>query len=69
VTPLAVTTVDLARVQFAMTSIYHFLFVPLTLGLAPLVAIMQTTWYRTGGDGWLLLTKLFGTLLLINFEL
>ena len=46
-TTLAVTTVDLARAQFATTSIYHFLFVPLTLGLAPLVAIMQTLWYRT----------------------
>ena len=68
-TPLAVTTVDLARVQFAMTSIYHFLFVPLTLGLAPLVAIMQTAWYRTGVDAWLRLTKFFGTLLLINFAI
>ncbi len=68
-TPFAVTTVDLARVQFAMTSIYHFLFVPLTLGLAPLVAIMQTAWYRTGVDAWLRLTKFFGTLLLINFAI
>src|SRR3954468_17559519 len=50
-----------------MTSIYHFLFVPLTLGLAPLVAIMQTAWYRTGVDAWLRATKFFGTLLLINF--
>ena len=66
-TPFAVTTVDLARAQFATTSIYHFIFVPLTLGLAPLVAIMQTTWYRTGVDAWLRLTKFFGTLLLINF--
>jgi hypothetical protein len=39
---LAVTSVDLARTQFATTSIYQFLFVPLTLGLAPLVAVMQT---------------------------
>jgi cytochrome bd ubiquinol oxidase subunit I len=69
VTPLAVSTVDLARGQFATTSIYHFLFVPLTLGLAPLVAIMQTTWYRTGVDAWLRLTKFFGTLLLINFAI
>jgi cytochrome d ubiquinol oxidase subunit I len=69
VTPLAVSTVDLARAQFATTSIYHFLFVPLTLGLAPLVAIMQTTWYRTGVDAWLRLTKFFGTLLLINFAI
>src|SRR6478609_6306261 len=52
-----------------MTSIYHFLFVPLTLGLAPLVAIMQTAWYRTGVDAWLRLTKFFGTLLLINFAI
>jgi cytochrome bd ubiquinol oxidase subunit I len=69
VTPFAVTTVDLARAQFATTSIYHFIFVPLTLGLAPLVAIMQTAWYRTGVDAWLRLTKFFGTLLLINFAI
>jgi cytochrome bd ubiquinol oxidase subunit I len=69
VTPFAVTTVDLARGQFATTSIYHFLFVPLTLGLAPIVAIMQTTWYRTGVDAWLRLTRFFGTLLLINFAI
>jgi cytochrome bd ubiquinol oxidase subunit I len=69
VTPFAATTVDLARAQFATTSIYHFLFVPLTLGLAPLVAIMQTTWYRTGVDAWLRLTRFFGTLLLINFAI
>jgi cytochrome d ubiquinol oxidase subunit I len=69
VTPFAVTTVDLARAQFATTSIYHFIFVPLTLGLAPLVAIMQTTWYRTGVDAWLRLTRFFGTLLLINFAI
>jgi cytochrome d ubiquinol oxidase subunit I len=67
VTTLALTNVDLARVQFGMTSLYHFLFVPLTLGLAPLVAIMQTTWRRTGVDAWLRLTRFFGALLLINF--
>jgi cytochrome bd ubiquinol oxidase subunit I len=67
VTTLALTSVDLARVQFGMTSLYHFLFVPLTLGLAPLVAIMQTTWRRTGVDAWLRLTRFFGALLLINF--
>jgi cytochrome d ubiquinol oxidase subunit I len=69
VTPIASTTVDLARLQFATTSIYHFLFVPLTLGLAPIVAIMQTAWYRTGVDQWLRLTKFFGALLLINFAI
>src|SRR5512144_710554 len=67
--PTLVSTVDLARIQFAATSIYHFLFVPLTLGLAPLVAIMQTLWYRTGVDAWLRLTRFFGTLLLINFAI
>ena len=66
---LAVTTVDLARVQFAMTSLYHFLFVPLTLGLAPLVAVMQTLWYRSGDEAWLRLTRFFGTLMLINFAI
>jgi cytochrome d ubiquinol oxidase subunit I len=66
---LASTTVDLARAQFATTSIYHFLFVPLTLGLAPLVATMQTLWRRTGNEQWLRLTRFFGTLLLINFAI
>jgi cytochrome bd ubiquinol oxidase subunit I len=69
VTPLADTAVDLARIQFATTSLYHFLFVPLTLGLGPLVAIMQTLWHRTGDEAWLRLTKFFGTLLLINFAI
>src|SRR5213594_2594230 len=66
---LASTTVDLARVQFATTSLYHFLFVPLTLGLGPLVATMQTIWHRTGNEAWLRLTKFFGTLFLINFAI
>jgi cytochrome d ubiquinol oxidase subunit I len=69
VSTLAVSTVDLARVQFATTSLYHFLFVPLTLGLAPLVAFMQTLWHRSGNDAWLRLTRFFGTLLLINFAI
>jgi cytochrome d ubiquinol oxidase subunit I len=66
---VAVTTVDLARIQFATTSLYHFLFVPLTLGLAPLVAVMQTIWYRSGDAAWLRLTRFFGTLMLINFAI
>jgi cytochrome d ubiquinol oxidase subunit I len=66
---VADTTVDLARAQFATTSIYHFLFVPLTLGLGPLVAVMQTAWYRTKNEQWLRLTKFFGTLFLINFAI
>jgi cytochrome bd ubiquinol oxidase subunit I len=66
---LASTAVDLARIQFATTSLYHFLFVPLTLGLAPLVAVMQTLWHRSGDEAWLRLTRFFGTLLLINFAI
>jgi cytochrome d ubiquinol oxidase subunit I len=66
---LAITTVDLARLQFATTSLYHFLFVPLTLGLAPLVAVMQTLWYRGRGEHWLRLARFFGTLMLINFAI
>src|SRR5262249_20258306 len=65
----ASVTVNLARLQFATTSIYHFLFVPLTLGLAPLVATMQTIWHRTGNEAWLRLTRFFGTLLLINIAI
>ena len=68
-TALASTAVDLARIQFATTSLYHFLFVPLTLGLAPLVAVMQTLWYRSGDEAWLRLTRFFGTLMLINFAI
>jgi cytochrome bd ubiquinol oxidase subunit I len=63
---VASTVVDLARLQFATTSIYHFLFVPLTLGLGPIVAIFQTLWHRTGQEHWLRLTRFFGTLFLIN---
>jgi cytochrome d ubiquinol oxidase subunit I len=69
VSVVAVTTVDLARIQFATTSLYHFLFVPLTLGLAPMVAVMQTRWYRSGDEAWLRLTRFFGTLMLINFAI
>ena len=61
-----VSTVDLARLQFAGTSIYHFLFVPLTIGLAFLTALLQTRWHRTDAPEYLRLTKFFGTLLVIN---
>ena len=57
---------DLARLQFATTSIYHFLFVPVTIGLAFLIAMLQTSWYRSGDDEYLRLTRFFGTLLVIN---
>jgi cytochrome d ubiquinol oxidase subunit I len=60
------TNVNLARVQFASTTIYHFLFVPVTIGLAFLVAILQTMWHRSGNPEHRRLTRFFGTLLLIN---
>lgn len=63
------SVLDLARWQFAITTVYHFIFVPLTIGLAPLVAIMQTAWVITGKERWLKLTKFFGKLFLINFAL
>ena len=66
---VAISTVGLARLQFATTSLYHFLFVPLTLGLGPIVAIFQTMWHRTRNETWLRLTRFFGTLFLINFAI
>jgi cytochrome bd-type quinol oxidase subunit 1 len=59
-------TNDLARWQFATTSIYHFLFVPVTIGLAFLVALLQTAWHRNEKPEYERLTRFFGTLLLIN---
>jgi cytochrome d ubiquinol oxidase subunit I len=59
-------TNDLARWQFATTSIYHFLFVPVTIGLAFLVALLQTAWYRNQKPEYKRVTRFFGTLLLIN---
>ena len=57
---------DLARIQFGFTSVNHFFFVPITIGLAFLTALLQTTWYRTKQDEYLRLTRFFGTLLVIN---
>ena len=65
----ASTAVELARWQFALTTLFHFIFVPLTLGLAPLLAVMQTLWHRSGDEKWLRLTRFFGTLFLINFAI
>jgi len=59
-------TNDLARWQFATTSIYHFLFVPVSIGLAFLIALLHTAWYRSGKPEYRRLTRFFGTLLLIN---
>ena len=59
----------LARWQFGLTTLYHYLFVPLTLGMALVVAIFQTVWHRTGDAKWLHLTRLFGKVFLINFAM
>ena len=60
------TNVDLARVEFAFVTINHFFFVPITIGLGFLTALLQTVWYRTKRDEYLRLTRFFGTLLVIN---
>ncbi len=60
---------DLARWQFAITTVYHFFFVPLTLGTVWLVAGFQVAWVRTNNEKYLKLTKFFGKLFLINFAM
>lgn len=61
--------VDLSRFQFALTALYHFLFVPLTLGLSVLLAIMETVYVMTGRQIWRQMTKFWGTLFGINFAI
>src|SRR5699024_2476294 len=62
---------DLARWQFGITTVYHFIFVPLTIGLSLLVAIMQTIAVRAKDpvrkDAWTRMTKFFGSMLIVNF--
>jgi cytochrome bd ubiquinol oxidase subunit I len=60
---------DIARWQFAITTVYHFLFVPITIGLSAIIAGYEITWLRTGNPHWLRLTKFFGKLFLINFAI
>jgi cytochrome d ubiquinol oxidase subunit I len=59
----------LARWQFGITTVYHFLFVPLTLGLSLLVAIMQTIYVKTGDETYKRMTQFWGRLFLINFAM
>ncbi|MGD0581935.1 MAG: cytochrome ubiquinol oxidase subunit I [Bacteroidales bacterium] len=61
--------VDWSRAQFALTAIYHWLFVPLTLGLSFIVAMMETIYVRTGRDEWKKITKFWMTLFGINFAI
>jgi cytochrome bd ubiquinol oxidase subunit I len=64
-----VNALDLARWQFGITTVYHFLFVPITIGMSALVAGLQTAWVRTGHEHWLRATKFWGKLFLINFAM
>jgi cytochrome d ubiquinol oxidase subunit I len=57
----------LSRIQFATVAVFHFLFVPLTLGLSVLVAFMETHYARTGDETWLRMTRYWSRLLLVNF--
>lgn len=61
--------VDLSRAQFAATALYHFLFVPLTLGLTVLLAVMETIYVTTGREIYKQMTQFWSKLLLINFAL
>ncbi|MDO4725070.1 MAG: cytochrome ubiquinol oxidase subunit I, partial [Comamonadaceae bacterium] len=61
--------VGLSRLQFALTAMYHFIFVPLTLGLSILLAIMETVYVMTRRPIWRQMTKFWGTLFGINFAM
>lgn len=61
--------VDLSRAQFALTALYHWLFVPLTLGLSFIVAIMETIYVKTGNEEWKKITRFWMTLFGINFAI
>jgi len=62
-------TVVLSQWQFALTTIYHFFFVPLTLGLAILVAVLETIYVRTGQEVYKRMTQFWGKLFVINFAM
>jgi cytochrome d ubiquinol oxidase subunit I len=62
-----VEALEIARWQFGITTVYHFMMVPLTIGLGLVVAVMQTLWHRTGKVEYLRMTKFWGKLFLINF--
>ncbi|WP_027013963.1 cytochrome ubiquinol oxidase subunit I [Comamonas composti] len=66
---MSLDIVDLSRLQFAVTALYHFLFVPLTLGLSVLIAIMETVYVMTGRTIWRDMTKFWGVLFGINFAM
>ena len=61
--------IDLSRLQFALTALYHFLFVPLTLGLSVMLVIMESVYVMTGRTVWRTVTRFWGTIFGINFVL
>ncbi len=61
--------VQLSRLQFGLTALYHFLFVPLTLGMSALLGIMETIYFMTGKTIWRTMTQFWGTLFGINFAM
>jgi cytochrome d ubiquinol oxidase subunit I len=61
--------IDLSRLQFALTALYHFLFVPLTLGLSVLLVIMESVYVMTGREVWRTTTRFWGRIFGINFVL
>lgn len=63
------TVVELSRLQFALTAMYHFLFVPLTIGLSVMMAIMESVYVMTGRDIWRRMTLFWGVLFGINFAM
>ena len=63
------SVVELSRLQFALTALYHFLFVPLTLGLSLLLAVMESVYVMTGRRIWRAMTRFWGTLFGINFAM
>ena len=66
---LLMTVVDWSRAQFALTACYHWLFVPLTLGLGVIIGVMETIYYRTRDEKWLATTKFWMTIFGVNFAI
>lgn len=64
-----ISLVNWSRGQFALTAMYHWIFVPITLGLTIMIAIMHTHYYKTDNDEWKKMTKFWMKLLIINFIL
>lgn len=66
---LSVSLVEWSRAQFALTAFYHYLFVPLTLGLSFIMAVMETVWVKTRDESWLNATKFWMKIFGINFAI